>query len=112
MKSATLHDIAERAGVSPMTVSLALRASDDTPRRMRLATRERILQTARAMNYRANPAARALRGGRAYNIGFHVNVAEFDWRQPFWSALVIALHLGQLDRRAGEPFDGQRAIGR
>lgn len=47
----TLSDIALRAGVSRMTVSLALRNDPRTAR----ATRERIQQLAREMNYRPSP---------------------------------------------------------
>ncbi|MBS3735469.1 MAG: LacI family DNA-binding transcriptional regulator [Phycisphaerae bacterium] len=55
----TLKDIGEQVGVSPMTVSAALRnaggVSDET--------RDRVLQTARKMGYRANAFARGMRSG-------------------------------------------------
>lgn len=47
----TLQDIASRAGVSKMTVSLALRGHPDTAP----ATRERLQQLAQEMGYKPNP---------------------------------------------------------
>lgn len=60
----TLQDIASRAGVSKMTVSLALRGHPDTAP----ATRERLRQLAQEMGYKPNPLIVAnmahLRAGR------------------------------------------------
>jgi LacI family transcriptional regulator len=59
-KMVTLQDIADVAGVNKMVVSNAL---NDT-RSVAPATRERIKQIAREMNYVPNLAARALTTGR------------------------------------------------
>ncbi len=69
----TLQDIARRAGVSKMTVSLALRGhADASP-----ATRERLRQLAQEMGYRPNPLIVAhmaqLRAGR--RTGFAGTIA-------------------------------------
>src|SRR5438045_673838 len=61
-----LQDIADRAGVSKATVSLALRNHASIP----LATRERIQQFAREMDYRPNPLVSALMSfHRATHVG-------------------------------------------
>jgi LacI family transcriptional regulator len=56
MRRVTLQDIAERAGVTKMAVSLALRGQG----RLREATRERIRALAAEMGYVPDPALRAL----------------------------------------------------
>ncbi|WP_373354526.1 LacI family DNA-binding transcriptional regulator [Pseudoroseicyclus sp. CXY001] len=61
----TLKDIAERTGVSVNTVSLALRGSP----RVGQSTRERILESARALDYMPNHAAQALVKGRNMTVG-------------------------------------------
>ncbi len=62
---ATLSDIANRVGVSPMTVSRALRQTG----RMRDTTRRRILKTARDLNYRTNVSARSMKQGAFGCVG-------------------------------------------
>jgi LacI family transcriptional regulator len=54
------RDLARIAGVSPMTVSLALRAHPSIPPQ----TRERIVQIAKAHHYRPDPALAALNAWR------------------------------------------------
>ncbi len=56
MRRVTLSDIAERAGVTKMAVSLALRGQG----RLRAQTRERIRKLAAEMGYEPDPALRAL----------------------------------------------------
>jgi LacI family transcriptional regulator len=60
---ATLHEIAQRAGVSVSVVSRLL--NGDPTVRTRAETRERVLQVAKDLNYTANYAGRALRRGRS-----------------------------------------------
>ena len=55
MPAVTLRTIAKALGVSPMTVSLALRNSRELP----AATRIRIRRTAETMGYRPDPRVRA-----------------------------------------------------
>ncbi len=62
---ATLKDIAERTGVSVNTVSLALRGSP----RVGQSTRERILESARALDYTPNHAAQSLVTRRNMTVG-------------------------------------------
>ena len=63
--SVTISDIAEKVGVSPMTVSRALRGGG----RIGADTRARILATARELGYKPNTAARVMRSGRTGNVG-------------------------------------------
>src|SRR5690606_16440795 len=66
MARVTLQTIADRLGVSRMTVSNAF----SRPDQLSDALRERILQTARAMGYVGpDPTARALVRGRAGTVG-------------------------------------------
>lgn len=61
-----MKDIARDLGVSVVTVSKALRNHDDISKE----TRARVLQRMQDLNYRPNPAARALVTGRSYIVGF------------------------------------------
>jgi DNA-binding LacI/PurR family transcriptional regulator len=60
----TLRDVAQRAGVSPQTVSNYLNGRHQT----RPLTRERVEQAIRELGYRPNAAARALRSQRAASL--------------------------------------------
>jgi LacI family transcriptional regulator len=64
----TLEDIARALNVSKMTVSRAINNHPEISH----ATRERILATARKMNYRPNQFARALTTNQSYLIGIVV----------------------------------------
>ncbi|MCX6937966.1 MAG: LacI family DNA-binding transcriptional regulator [Verrucomicrobia bacterium] len=84
----TLRDVAERAGVSIMTVSLALRDQPSLPQ----ATRERIRALAAEMGYRPDPALAALnhyraKGRRAERGAILAYLTAFEtrdgWKQGF-----------------------------
>ena len=68
-KAATIYDIAQLAGVDPSTVSRAL----SKPGRINAITAQKIQEAARSLNYRVNPAARALPTGRTRTIGLIVS---------------------------------------
>ncbi|ULH17009.1 LacI family transcriptional regulator (plasmid) [Deinococcus sp. KNUC1210] len=55
----TLNDVAQRAGVSPMTVSNVINGKGN----VRPATRQRVLTAIAETGYRVNPLARSLAGG-------------------------------------------------
>ncbi|MFD8094881.1 LacI family DNA-binding transcriptional regulator [Streptomyces malaysiensis] len=80
----TMRDVAARLGVSPMTVSRALRGQ----RGIGEATRQRVLAEVAALGYRPNKRARELRsGGPSELIGLVVtNLAN-----PFYSQLAVGL---------------------
>ena len=73
----TLRTIADHVGLTPGTISAVLnntRAADRIPQH----TRDRVIATARELNYSPNPLARALRTGRTVtqNIDGQVNVTR------------------------------------
>ncbi|MFF0341638.1 LacI family DNA-binding transcriptional regulator [Kribbella sp. NPDC004875] len=61
----TVKDVAERAGVAPMTVSYTF----NHPARVAEATRNRVLEAAARLGYHPDSTARALRSGRANQLG-------------------------------------------
>lgn len=62
---ATIKDVARESGVSTMTVTRAFR-SDAL---VSSETRQKVLETAKKLNYRPNLNARVLRGGSSRSIG-------------------------------------------
>jgi DNA-binding LacI/PurR family transcriptional regulator len=69
-RTAVMADVAKLAGVSHQTVS---RVINESPL-VRAETRERVLAAMRELDYRPNPAARALVTGRSRTLG----VVSFD----------------------------------
>ncbi|RYJ36556.1 LacI family transcriptional regulator [Flavobacterium anhuiense] len=61
----TIYDIAEKLNITAATVSRAL---NNNPK-IKQATRELVIKTAAAMNYKQNKLALALKSGRSNNIG-------------------------------------------
>lgn len=64
-RNVTMKDIAEKLGVSSVTVSKALNDKDGVSDELR----ERIKLVAKNMGYRINAAAKSMRDGLSYNIG-------------------------------------------
>lgn len=79
-----MHTVAERAGVSPMSVSNVING-----RRVSLRTREAVMQAIVDLNYKPNIAARALASASSIRIGLLYNSPE--------SAFVSALLVGAFD---------------
>jgi DNA-binding LacI/PurR family transcriptional regulator len=69
-RAAVMTDVAKLAGVSHQTVSRVINGSPQ----VRPATRERVLLAMAELDYRPNPAARALVTGRSRTLG----VVSFD----------------------------------
>ncbi|MDE2497854.1 MAG: LacI family DNA-binding transcriptional regulator [Xanthomonadaceae bacterium] len=65
MESATLDDVASKAGVSAKTVSRVVNGE----RSVRPQTRERVLRAIEQLGYRPNLLARGLSGAHAYTVG-------------------------------------------
>jgi LacI family transcriptional regulator len=61
----TIHDVARKAGVSPMTVSRVVNGEKN----VRPVTRAAVLAAVKALSYAPNPAARSLAGAEAARIG-------------------------------------------
>ena len=89
---ATIRDVAESAGVSTATVSFTF----NTPEKVRPETRDRVLAAAKALSFRPNRTARALRTGRQQIVG----VIASDLQLPFVGELVRAARDAAAD--AGE----------
>lgn len=70
MKPPTMKDVAERAGVHASVVSRLVNA--DPRQVVAAATRQRIEQAMRELNYRPNLVARSLRTARSHTVGFLV----------------------------------------
>jgi LacI family transcriptional regulator len=80
----TMHTVAAHAGVSPMSVSNVING-----RKVRPATREAVLRSIEALNYKPNAAARALASASMMRIGLVYSSPD--------SAFVSALLVGALD---------------
>ncbi|MFP4323512.1 MAG: LacI family DNA-binding transcriptional regulator [Anaerolineales bacterium] len=65
MRTPTIRDVAEAAGVGVATVSRVLNNSQQVSE----ATRQKVLSAIDALGFRPNSAARTLVGGRAYTLG-------------------------------------------
>ena len=79
----TIRDVADAAGVSIATASRALSGS----RRVSPDLAARVLEAARALGYRHNVLARALRRGRTNTVGMIVP----EIANPFFPAIVEAV---------------------
>ena len=66
--TATIRDVAARAGVSPATVSRVY----TRPQTVTVATRQRVLVAADELRYTPHPVARSLARGRTGNLGLVV----------------------------------------
>jgi LacI family transcriptional regulator len=71
MANATIHDVAEQAGVSIKTVS---RVINNVPT-VKPHTRERVLKVIRKLDYHPNPSARSLGGSRSYLISLLYDIS-------------------------------------
>lgn len=93
----TIRDVANKLGLSIATVSRAL---DNYPD-IALETRQRVQQTARAMGYAPNRAARQLRRKRADAIGYILPSDTPRFADPFFAEFLVGLS----DETAHHPFD-------
>jgi LacI family transcriptional regulator len=80
-ESASVVDVAARAGVSVGTVSNVL----NRPERVTQRTRERVLRAIEELGFVRNEAARQLRAGRSRTIGLVV----LDVSNPFFTDLAV-----------------------
>jgi LacI family transcriptional regulator len=85
-----LKDIAAELGVSTITVSKVLRNKPDVGE----ATRQRILQRVKELNYRPNLMARGLASGRSHTVGLIVP----DLVHTFFAELAKGLKAGLRSR--------------
>ncbi len=83
MKRVTIQDIAEKAGVSITTVSVVLNDQSDT-RKIKPATREKIWNVVKELNYKPSSLARSLRGKGSKTIGF----LAYDISDEFFANII------------------------
>ncbi len=88
--SVKMKDVAERAGVSAMTVSLALGGSP----RITEETRRRVLEVVKELQYSPNARGRALRSGFTNIIGLYAGFGSVNVRLPFYTEVVSGLQEG------------------
>ena len=82
-RKATLHDVAQLAGVSPSTVSRFL----SNKGRMSAETQQRIQQAIETLGYMPNVVARGLVQGHSYSIG----VMTQDIASPLFGAALLGV---------------------
>ncbi len=80
---ARLEDIAAHVGVSPSEVSRVLNGQIRAGKSVGAATRERILEAARTMNYSPNRAAQSLVRGRTDTVGLMIVIDRQAKSSPF-----------------------------
>lgn len=110
---ASLADVARKAGVDASTASRAL--SGDGAHRISDATRKRIASAARALGYRPNLLARALRKARSNSLG--LVVPQLD--NPVYAQMIMGAEAAARERgyallivHVGENESGMEAIDR
>jgi DNA-binding LacI/PurR family transcriptional regulator len=91
MRSATLQDVADRAGVSRATASSIINGGRSNTRTSP-ATAERIRKAAEELFYRPNTLARSLRRQTTQTIGFYNGYDYIDFRTMFMNAVLEGLH--------------------
>jgi len=87
----TMSDVAERAGVNRVTVSVALNGSAHGGTRVSEATRQRVLDAARELGYAPSAVARALRGQRTNIIGYYTGHESLNVLDPFTGTVLNGL---------------------
>src|SRR2546430_5270670 len=92
MKTSTIREVAERSGVSVSTVSRVFNGYDDVS----AATRERVLATARSLDYAPSAAARTLVRRRSQLIGVVLFTGHEhpDLGHPFFQDVLVGLKHG------------------
>jgi len=91
-RSATIRDVAEKAGVSKSLVSLVLRGAPQVSE----ARRRAVLAAMEQLDYRPNRAARALTTTRSGTIGVLLNDLRNPWFVDLLEGLTAVLHAGGL----------------
>jgi LacI family transcriptional regulator, galactose operon repressor len=84
MNAPTVRDVAQRAGVSPMTASRALQRSS----KVAADTRARVFAAATELGYRPNELARNLRLGRSTGL---IGLVVTNLANPFYSQVALGI---------------------
>ncbi len=81
----TIRDLAEYCGLSVSAVSKALNGYSDISE----ATRQAVMNAVQELDYHPNAHARALKGGRSYNLGvLFSDDSQSGLTHPFFSAVL------------------------
>lgn len=93
-RGVTIHDVAARVGVSPMTVSNVL--SENTARQKHVSqeTRVRVLEAVRLLKYRPNANAVSLRRRRTNIIGVYGGYNYVNAENAFFATILGGLQAG------------------
>ncbi|MGO8693883.1 MAG: LacI family DNA-binding transcriptional regulator [Rectinemataceae bacterium] len=89
-RTATIRDVAEKAGVSISTVSHVLNGT----RRVGDSARERVLDVIAELDYRPNQLARGLRGAETATLGLIIS----DIREEFFSEITKTIESAANER--------------
>ena len=89
-----MADIADRVGVSKVTVSAVLSASAGNNTRVAPATRQRILDAAQELNYAPNGIARMFRRNSTDIIGLYLGDWLLNTHDLFLAEIVSGLQIG------------------
>lgn len=92
-RTATLSDVARRAGVSIATASKALNNRDDVAP----ATRQRVLEASEALSFTPNAMARGLLAGRTGTVGILTSDLEGRFMIPILMGAEDAFGAGQVN---------------
>lgn len=114
----TAKDIAKELGISQSTVSRIL--NGDLRHRVSSETRERVLATARRLDYQPNALAQSLRRGRTNVVGLYTS-HRYDARNDFLAEILgglqhacarhrldLLLHCGYPGRTSDDTFNALR----
>lgn len=93
----TIHDIANRLGISISAVSMALGGYPDISEE----TRRKVIQASLEMGYTPNQAARQLRRQKAESIGYILPASSPRFADPFFTEFLVGLS----NETAVQPYD-------
>lgn len=91
-RPASIRDVARRAGVSPGTVSKVLNYQAG----IATATRERVFEASKELDYRPNELARGIFAGRSFTVGLLTSDSFGRFSGPIMAGAEDALGQGQL----------------
>jgi LacI family transcriptional regulator len=92
-KRPTIKDVAERAGLSLSTVSLAINNSGYVS----VETKTRVLNAVRELGYHPSRAARGLASKTSGNIGFILTDDHFSQAEPFYTKVFLGMEFEARD---------------
>lgn len=87
----TWKDVAERAGVSPATVSVVLGDKADSVG-IATATRQRVIQAAEDLGYFPNLLTRSIRAGKTDIFGLLVDQRMYGLGSTWWRDTLLEMH--------------------